>query len=79
MLQFALRLRSGVVQGRLVAVPVAWLTDVPPKSGYLSGSLRYVDRYAATWWVEGQYAYACCLTSADEQTFRSLQPRRVAT
>jgi hypothetical protein len=78
-IQFAFRRRNGVVQGRLLIIPVASLADRPASTVYLSGSLRYVDRFAATWWVEGQFAYACCLTTAEEEAFRSLQPRRLAT
>jgi membrane protease YdiL (CAAX protease family) len=78
-IQFAFRRRTGVVQGRLLILPLSSLAEVPASAVFLSGGLRYVDRFAATWWVEGQFAYACCLTTAEEEAFRSLQPRRLAT
>ncbi len=78
-LRFAFRRRSRVIEGRLLVVPARWLADVPQSASFPNGPLRYTDQFAATWWIEGDYAFACCLTTADEAAFRSLLPRRLTT
>lgn len=78
-LRFAFRQRSRVIEGRLLIIPVRMLADVPPATFFMGGPLRYTDQFAASWWVEGDFAYACCLTTADEAAFRALLPRRWTT
>lgn len=74
-LRFAFRQRTRVIEGRLLVIPVRMLADVPPATFFMGGPLRYTDQFAASWWVEGDFAYACCLTTADESAFRALLPR----
>ncbi len=78
-LRFAFRQRSRVIEGRLLVIPVRMLADVPAATYFMGGPLRYTDQFAASWWVEGKFAFACCLTTADEAAFRALLPRRLTT
>lgn len=78
-LRFSFRRKSRVIEGRLLIIPVRRIVDVPGAASFPGGPLRYTDQFAASWWVEGDYAFACCLTTAEEAAFRALLPPRLTT
>lgn len=80
LLTFDLRRGRGrSVPGWLIVVPAHWLKTAPPAAEFLGGEFSYSPRHTATWWVEGDYAYACGLGTGDTRLFEACQPRHWAT
>jgi hypothetical protein len=80
LLSFDLRRGRGrSVPGWLIVVPAHWLKTAPPAGEFLGGEFSYSERHTATWWVEGDYAYACGLGSGDTRLFQACLPQHWAT
>lgn len=80
LLSFDLRRgRARPVPGWFVVVPARWLKTAPGVGEFLGGEFSYSARHTATWWVEGNFAYACVLGTGDTRLFEACLPQRWST
>lgn len=79
LLSLPVRGRSPAVTGFLLAVPVSRVVDVPAAEAFLAAGPNYRRLgYCSTAWVEGDFAYLCCVSGGENNLRRLLPPRPVA-
>jgi len=66
------------VEGRLLVIPVRWMTPPPSANAFLSSPAVYLGPFCASIWVEGEFCYVC-LVKGGENELHTLQARAVAT
>ncbi len=75
---FTLTSRKGTsLEGRLVVVPRRFLkaNEVPLATSFLGAPVTYRIGFFTTAWVEGDFAYVCCLSGSENELRRLETPR----
>lgn len=61
-----------VSRGRLAVVPKAYVINVPRETRF--GAPNYRGGFVTSTWVEGRFAYVCCLEGASLEGLRAVNP-----
>ncbi|MSR58337.1 MAG: hypothetical protein EXS05_11785 [Planctomycetaceae bacterium] len=71
--------RGRIIEGRLLAVPVAQLKNAPTSSSFLGRPAVYLAQgFCSSQWAEGGYAYVCLLKGGESDLNRLLPASSVA-
>ncbi|MGQ0635165.1 MAG: hypothetical protein ACT4QC_11180 [Planctomycetaceae bacterium] len=71
--------KRGPTEARLLVIPIARLAEAPTAEAFLAGPAYYpaLER-CSTAWVEGKFAYICCVKGG-ENILQKLRPARPET